>query len=197
VNCGPRTRYAINGRIVHNSLQYRTSAKKLRLVARVQYGIPMEMREAYTIHDTYASTYFRVPEYWDRQIMRVSRCGYAETYAGRRVQVNGDWNGSKAWSMGSTAINYPIQGTGADQKYLAMMMIRDYLTTIGARFSFDLHDGIYLLVPDRYVAQAAAHIKNELDNLPYAQSWNFNPPVPLPWDVKTGKSWGSLVPFTP
>ena len=33
--------------------------------------------------------------------------------------------------MGSTAINYRIQGTGADQKHLAMMVIKDYLRQIG------------------------------------------------------------------
>ena len=111
--------------------------------------------------------------------------------------MKGDWNGKNSWSMGSTAINYRIQGTGADQKYLAMMMMRDYIHTIGARFFLDLHDGIYLLVPDRLAKSAAKHIKKELDNLPYAQTWNFIPPVPLPWDCKMGKTWGGLKEFKP
>lgn len=197
VNCGPRTRYAINGRIVHNSLQYRTSAKKLRVVARVDYDVPMTMTDAYFIHDLYRNTYWRVPEYWDRQIVLTMRRQWVETFAGRRVQVKGDWNGKNGWSMGSTAINYRIQGTGADQKYLAMMMMRDYIHTMGARFLLDLHDGIYLLVPDRLAKSVAKHIKHELDNLPYAQTWNFMPPIPLPWDCKTGKTWGSLREFKP
>jgi DNA polymerase I-like protein with 3'-5' exonuclease and polymerase domains len=197
VNCGPRTRYAINGRIVHNSLQYRTSAKKLRVVARVDYDVPMTMTDAYFIHDLYRTTYWRVPEYWDRQIALTMRRQWVETFAGRRVQVKGDWNGKNGWSMGSTAINYRIQGTGADQKYLAMMMMRDYIHTIGARFFLDLHDGIYLLVPDRLAKSAAKHIKKELDNLPYAQTWNFIPPIPLPWDCKMGKTWGGLKEFKP
>ena len=185
------------GKVANLSLQYRTSAKKLRVVARVDYGIPMMEPQAYDIHNTYRSTYHRVPDYWERQIAIVSRKGYAETFAGRRVQVKGDWNGKNSWSMGSTAINYRIQGTGADQKYLALMMIRDYLTTIGARFFFDLHDGIYLLIPDRYAKSAAAHILSELNDLPYAQCWGFLPPIPLTFDCKMGKTWGSLTPWVP
>lgn len=185
------------GKIANLSLQYRTSAKKLRVVARVDYDVPMTEPEAYTIHGMYRDTYPRVPEYWDRQIDLTIKRGWVETFAGRRVQVKGDWNGSKSWQMGSTAINYRIQGTGGDQKYLAMMMIRDYLSTIGARFLLDLHDGIYLLVPDRYAKKAAAFIQGELDALPYAQCWNFMPPIPLPWDVKCGKTWGTLKEWKP
>ena len=185
------------GKIANLSLQYRTSAKKLRVVARVDYDVPMSMTDAYFIHDLYRTTYWRVPEYWDRQIALTIRRQWVVTFAGRRVQVKGDWNGKNGWSMGSTAINYRIQGTGADQKYLAMMMMRDYIHTIGARFFLDLHDGIYLLVPDRLAKSAAKHIKKELDNLPYAQTWNFIPPVPLPWDCKMGKTWGGLKEFKP
>ena len=185
------------GKVANLSLQYRTSAKKLRVVARVQYDLPMTLPDAEGIRAIYLQTYHRVPDYWDRQIVSTVRRGWVETFAGRRVQVQGDWNGSKSWSMGSTAINYRIQGTGADQKYLALMMIRDYLSTIGARFLLDLHDGIYLLVPNRYAKKAAAYIKNELDNLPYAQCWNFMPPIPLTWDAKLGKTWGNLKGFKP
>ena len=39
--------------------------------------------------------------------------------------------------MGSTAINTRIQGTGADQKHLAIAVIKDYLRKVGGRFLFD------------------------------------------------------------
>lgn len=192
VNCGPRTRFAANGVIVHNSLQYRTSAPKLRVVARVQYNIPMELPQAEVIHKTYQRTYQQVPVYWKQQIAQTKRDGYVETLAGRRVQVVGNWQGAKGWSMGSTAVNYRIQGTGADQKYLAMKVVAPYLRKIGAYFAWDLHDGIYLYVPDDKVERAAVDIKYLLDNLPYRAAWGFTPPIPMPWDCKAGKSWGTL-----
>jgi DNA polymerase I-like protein with 3'-5' exonuclease and polymerase domains len=180
------------GKVANLSLQYRTSAPKLMSVARVQYGLPMELNQARNIHTTYQQAYRRVPIYWERQIEQTKRLGYVETFAGRRVQVRGNWEGRDGWSMGSTSINYRIQGTGADQKYLALAVIRSYITQIGAQFAWDLHDGIYLYVPDAKAERAVADIRKMLNNLPYDRAWGFTPPIPLPWDAKMGKSWGSL-----
>lgn len=179
------------GKVGNLSLQYRTSARKLRSVARVQHNIPMELPEAQRIWKTYQETYTRVPEYWKSQISLTRSTGYVETLAGRRVRVVGDWDGDWGWSMGSTAINYRIQGTGADQKYLAMAVIKDLVTRSGM-FAWDLHDGLYFYVRDDLVGRMAVDIKKLLDNLPYKRAWGFDPPVPLPWDVKTGQSWGGL-----
>lgn len=192
MNCGPRHQFACNGRIVHNSLQYRTSAKKLRVVARVQYDLPMELPQAERIRETYLRTYKGVPRYWEQQIAATKRNGYVETFAGRRVVVKGNWSGLFGWSMGSTAINYRIQGTGADQKYLAMLVVKDYVRSIGAYFAWDLHDGLYFYVPDDKVQEALIEMKKRLDNLPYKEAWGFEPPIPLPFDAKVGPSWGSL-----
>ncbi len=183
------------GKVGNLSLQYRTSARKLRVVSRVQYNIPMEMPQAQQIWKTYRTSYTSVPKYWVHAVNTTKQLGYAETFAGRRVQVVGDWSGNNGWSMESTAINYPIQGTGADQKYLALSVIRPYLTSIGAYFAWDLHDGIYLYVPNDKVKKAAVAIKYLLDNLPYEKAWGFTPPIALPWDCKVGNSWGSLKDF--
>ena len=180
------------GKVANLSLQYRTSAAKLRSVARVQYDIPMEITQATLIHGTYRKVYRRVPMYWAAQIRQTRQTGYVETFAGRRVEVTGNWEGSWGWSMGSTAINYRIQGTGADQKYLALAVLRPYLTKYNIKFGWDLHDGIYLYVPDEHVERAATDIRHLLNNLPYQQAWGFSPPIDLPWDTKSGKAWGAL-----
>lgn len=180
------------GKVANLSLQYRTSARKLRTVARVDYGLPMTEKEAEHIHKTYLESYPGVPTYWGKQISLTRQNSFVETFAGRRVQVVGDWDGDMSWSMGSTSINYRIQGTGADQKYLAMSLLRDYLPTVHGRFGWDLHDGIYMFIPDEKLDEAINTIKPMLDNMPYKKAWNFTPPIPLPWDCKIGKSWGSL-----
>lgn len=181
------------GKIANLSLQYRTNAKRLRSVARVQYGMPMEMQEADHIHATYHRLYRGVQSYWERQIALTRQKGYVETFAGRRVQVHGDWSDNReAWAMGSTAINYRIQGTGADQKYLALASLGPLLEDFDAEFRWDLHDGLYFFAPaDRAMAFAVA-AKDTLDNLDYAGLWGFEPPIPLPWDCKMGGSWGTL-----
>lgn len=183
------------GKVANLSLQYRTYPKTFRKVARVQYNIPMELPEAQRIHRTYQNTYAQVPRYWDRAIQLVKRLGYAETLAGRRVQVVGNWDGSFGWQMESTALNYPVQGTGGDQKYLALKVLKDYMLGIGAQFAWDLHDGLYWWVPDAKLEAAAAACKKLLANLPYKEAWDFTPPIPLPWDAKIGPGWGYLKEF--
>lgn len=150
------------------------------------------MPAAHRIHATYQREYPGVPVYWERQIAIVKGLGYVESFGGNRVRVEGDWEGTWGWSMGSTAINARIQNTGADQKHLAIAVIKDYLREIGGRFLFDLHDGLYLAIPKAIRPKAVDVMKRMLDNLPYQQAWGFTPPIPMPWDVKVGPAWGRL-----
>jgi len=180
------------GKLANLSLQFRTSPRKLRVKARVEYNIPMELPQAFQIHNTYQRGYKRVPIYWANQIIKTKRLGYVETLAGRRVEVKGNWAGPMGWSMESTSINYPIQGTGGEQKYLALAVVRPYLVEIGAYFALELHDGLFFYIPKAKTAQAIPRIKQMLDNLPYERAWGFKPPIPLPFDCKVGGSWGAL-----
>lgn len=193
---GPDHKHAKNtrqgGKVSNLSLQYRTSPPRLMTTARVDYGMDMTLNQAEHNHLIYRRTYRGVPEYWKSQISLTKQLGYVETFAGRRVQVVGDWGGRFGWGMGSTAINYRIQGTGGDQKYLAMSVLKDYCTEIGAHFLFDMHDGLYFLVPDARLMQFATRVKHMLDNLPYEKAWGFTPTIPMPWDCKAGRTWGTM-----
>lgn len=175
---------------MHNC-QYRVSARKLLVVARVQYDMGINFDQAAHIWSTYRSVYHGVKTYWGNQASLARRQGYVETFAGRRVQLPA-WSSNEAWKIESTAINYPIQGTGGEQKYLALSVLKGYITQIDAKFAWDLHDGLYFYVPDHHVERAAVEMKHILDNLPYKRAWGFTPPIPLPWDCKVGKSWGAL-----
>jgi DNA polymerase-1 len=157
----------------------------------------MLTNQAEQIHSTYRGTYTQMPVFWRNQIDLAKRQGYVETISGRRVKIIGDWSGSSRWSMGSTAINYPIQGTGADQKYLALAVLKPYLRKRGIQFVLDMHDGLYFFVPDEWVAEARPTIKQMLDTLPYAEAWGHTPSLPLPWDCKFGPSWGRLAGWEP
>lgn len=184
------------GKVANLGLGYRAGAATLLSVARVQYGLPMVLEEAEKIHTAYRHAYPGVQKYWARQISICKKHGYAQTIAGRRVDLRGDWKKNK-WSLESTAINFPIQGVGADQKYLALAILKPFLLRYGASFFFELHDGVYLLVPDDKVVEFAVEGKKLLDNLPYEKAWGWTPTIPLPWDCKIGKTWGNLKLFGP
>lgn len=184
----------LNGKVGNLSLQYRTSAPRFCSSARVDYGVDMTMKQAAHIHGVYPRTYKGMPVYWTNQIEKTKRLGYVENLAGRRVAVVGDWSRSSKtrWALESTSINFPIQGVGADQKYLALACLKNIINEFGAKFFMDLHDGLYWLVPDDKVQSFIIRAKKVLDALPYAKAWDYTPSIPLPWDASFGPSWGKL-----
>lgn len=181
------------GKVANLSLQYRTSAPKLRSVARVQHNIPMSLDQAELIHNMYQVAYPGVPDYWERQISLGRNQGYIENLAGRRVQLRGNWaSRNTKWALESTSINFPIQSIGADQKYLALMVLRDYLPSIGGHFYFELHDGLFVLLPEKTAHRDAPKIRALLSTLPYKKAWGLDLPIQFPVDAKVGPSWGDL-----
>lgn len=191
LDAGVRNRFSVGFSLVHNC-QYRTSAKTLRVVANVQHGVPLSEADAGAVHRIYRNTYQDVPIYWDKQIAFAKQHGYVVTQAGRKVDLPGPWTRAAAWSLESTAINFPIQGVGADQKYLALLVLKNYLPQVGGRFLFELHDGIFLLLPEGKASSAAQTIKGLLSNLPYKKAWGKEFTIKFPVDAKLGQSWGDL-----
>lgn len=181
------------GKVTNLSFQFRTSAKTATRTARINFGMmDMTVQQMALVREIYLRTYRGVPQYWRRQIAFVKQHYYVETLAGRRVTIPKDWVRKYEWSVESTSINYPVQGTGGDQKYLAMSVIRPVLHELSVQFLFDLHDGLYFLVPtscaDKFVQTARALF----NHLPYQKAWGITPSIPLPWDVKMGTSWGNM-----
>jgi DNA polymerase-1 len=180
------------GKVANLSCQYRIGWKTLISRARVQYDVELSESMSKALISTYKSTYNKVPIYWDSAIVSAKSQGYAETRGGRRVILS-DWSRQNTWSAESTAINFPIQGTGADMKCLGIAMIDEPLHEAGGKYLLDLHDALFCLVPDTSKgAEAASQIKTILSTLPYEQIYNWSPRVSLPVDLKIGKSWGDL-----
>jgi DNA polymerase I-like protein with 3'-5' exonuclease and polymerase domains len=194
-NAGPRHRYTVSGKLVANSnlsFQYRISARAATAKARVQYELDVREPFVAAILATYKAAFPGVPRYWLEQIFKCKAAGYAETFAGRRVQLNGSWIGREKWPLESTAINYPIQGTGGDQKYLALAVLRDILTKYNAHFYFELHDGIYAISPTDKTKDFFLEAKRSLSDLPYKAAWGAVLPIQFPVDGKIGPTWGDM-----
>ena len=195
-NAGPRNRFTVSGKIVSNcnlSYQYRVSAKTATVKARVEYEMDVDEAFIANTQRIYLSSYVGVPRYWNSQIYTCKSKGYAETFAGRRVQLRGNWASKRErWGLESTAINYPIQGTGGDQKYLALAIARNLLPQFGGYFYYELHDGLFFIFPHNQTAKAAPVFSKELSNLPYKKAWGVDLPIQFPVDGKIGPSWGDL-----
>lgn len=189
------------GKFCNLSYQYRVSARTATVKARVEYELDVDEQFIKQTQSVYKSSYpgvggtpgQRAGGYWGSQIEKCKRLGYAETFAGRRVQLKGNWAGKEAWPMESTAINYPIQGTGGDQKYLAMAVARNILKQFDGYFYYELHDGLFFIFPEEKALKAAVVFRDTLSSLPYKAAWGVDLPIQFPFDAKIGRSWGDLV----
>ena len=191
-NAGPRNRFTVSGKLVHNcnlSYQYRIGAKSATIKAKTQYGLKLDENYIASTLKIYKQTYTKVPQYWRDQIQIGNNQGYVSTFAGRRVQLTGAYN----WQRESTCINYPIQGSGADQKYLALAIAKNHIGKYDAHFYKDLHDGLFFICPNAKAEGMAHEFRQILSNLPYKQAWGRSFPIRFPVDAKmSSKSWGDL-----
>jgi DNA polymerase I-like protein with 3'-5' exonuclease and polymerase domains len=190
------------GKFCNLSYQYRVSARTATTKARVEYELDVDEIFIKQTQSIYRQAYVGVGGhpgqrnggYWGRQIEKCKRMGFAETFAGRRVQLVGNWAGKEAWPLESTAINYPIQGTGGDQKYLALAVLRNILPKYGAHFYYELHDGVFTIVPSAKIEVFFLDARKQLSTLPYKQAWMLEKdfPIEFPVDGKVGPTWGDL-----
>jgi DNA polymerase I-like protein with 3'-5' exonuclease and polymerase domains len=187
------------GKVANLSLQYRTGWARLQEFARSNYDMVISEELSRTIVKKYKTTYPGVPIYWRAAIEEAKHKGYAETIGGRRVNLT-EWQGRGAYATEQTALNFPIQGSGADMKYLAVTCISPVLREYGAIYGFDLHDALFIYLPNNektpgYKIPAldlARLIKAKLNDLPYEAVYGWQPAVPMPWDAMLGRSWGDL-----
>lgn len=203
-NAGPRHRFTVSNYLISNcnlSYQYRVSARTATIKARVEYELEVDetfIKQTQSIYRTSYPGVGGLPHerhggYWGSQIQKCRMLGYAETFAGRRVQLKGSWAGRDSWAMESTAINYPIQGTGGDQKYLALAVARNHLNQFDGYFYYELHDGVFFIFPIAKAVKAAEFFEKKLSTLPYKQAWGIDLPIQFPFDTKIGHSWGDLM----
>lgn len=178
------------GKFIGLSSQYRTSARTLRIRARVDYGLIKDFATIKRWQAAYHRKYPGVGKYWRVAIARAKEVGYAETLAGRRYYIH-DWTSEGRWGSESSAINFPIQGSGADMKELAIACMSAQFPMF--EFAFDLHDGLFYWLEIDEPLPLIKKAKYMLDNLPYKEVWGWEPPIPMPWDAAiTATSWGEI-----
>ena len=177
------------GKVANLSLQYRTSAPKLVTMALAQHNVVLSGQQAAKLHRLYRTTYPGVEKYWERQQNFVRTHRYVRNMLGRQVMLGPNHVG---WADESTAVNFPIQSMGADQKYLALLVAKNMLSKYGGYFYLELHDGLFFVIPDDKAETALYEMGVELSNLPYKDVFNLDLPIQFPVDAKIGPSWGEL-----
>ncbi len=188
---GPKG-YRYQGKFTNLSCQYRIGAPRFRIKTRVEYGMKIDYLTAKGFIKTHNRIYKGIVDYWETAIRIGKELGYAETYAGRRFALT-EWEWEdRLWPTEQSAINFPVQGAGGDQKELALAMLTKKLPELP--FGYDLHDGLFMYAKHEDLKEELfIEAKQILNNLPYEEAWGWKPSIPLPWDCSIGKDWGSMI----
>lgn len=172
-----------SGKLANLSCMYRISGETLYK----RSGHKNNLTETYckNLVKQFRDIYPGIVEYWDKSINKVKRFGYSETLGGRRFYPD-----VHTWEGAQTAINFPVQGSGADEKYLALSYIQHYIPELN--FYLDYHDGIWFTCKEDVAEDCLKRGQIILNEMDYKRWWGHTMLVPHLWDAKIGKSMGEM-----
>ena len=127
---------------------------------------------------------WRTVAYWEEEMQRVLKTGYSESrIMGRRREY-------PVLPERSEVANYPIQGTAADIKNLALIEVHENLKKyrMKSRIIFDLHDAIYVEAHKKEIqaVESIMHAAMEKEYLIDGGRYAF------PAKFKESECWGDL-----
>ncbi len=142
--------------------------------------------EAQDYIERYFARYPGVRQFMDRTRVEAAERGYVETLFGRRLYLPeiGARNANLRQAAERTAINAPMQGTGADIIKRAMLAVDQWLENdkIDARLIMQVHDELVFEV-------AAAQVESFCDQVRALMAGAAELAVPLVVDARAGANW--------
>jgi len=152
-----------------------------------QLGIPQAEAKAYI--ERYFARYQGVREFIERTLAQTRREGSVRTMFGRLRPIPDieSRNPNQRGFAERTAINTPLQGTGADLIKLAMISLDRKLAErkMKTRMILQVHDELLFEVPADEKDEASALVRTEMEGVVKLK-------VPLIAEVSVGKNWRDL-----
>jgi DNA polymerase I-like protein with 3'-5' exonuclease and polymerase domains len=177
-----------NGKFTNLSNIYRIGAEAMQKKALTEYGLWLSVDECIELQEAWKSAFSGGVHWWDLAIELAFQNGYAEARDGSKVSLAG---AKKRWEKESIAINTPIQTTGAVMKNYAMHTLEPFTRKHSIKFAIDMHDGLFWTAPKGEAYDMGLEMRGILNSLDYS-IFNWEPKLPLPWDLSHGPSWGEL-----
>jgi DNA polymerase-1 len=172
-------------KLLNLSCQYRIGWKAIQAKFFGTYDKIITQRQSNNYLNIYKVSYPGVPIYWKETCAEARNKGYAETIAGRRYYLT-DWSKHR-WATESSAINMPVQGSGADQKDLIVWLVSEQFPEI--TFSLDVHDEAIFFLPEDNAEELHKEVVHFLNCIDYNKWWNMNVPMPLHFEGILGDNF--------
>ncbi|RKZ83466.1 MAG: hypothetical protein DRQ39_09465 [Gammaproteobacteria bacterium] len=170
------------GKLTNLSSMYRIGAKSLQAKFFTQYDKLINLREATHFLNSYKKAFRGIPAYWQSAINIAKHTGYATSLSNRQFKLKAtDWKGE------SSAINFPIQGSGADLSELAIALISERFPEM--TFLIQVHDSLTWQIPDD---MNPLTVKIFIDNISWNKYFQTELKINFPLDFAYGESLGNL-----
>ncbi len=152
-----------------------------------QLGIPQAEAKAYI--DRYFARYEGVKAFIEKTLAQTRKDGFVRTLFGRLRPIPDieSRNPNQRGFAERTAVNTPLQGTGADLIKLAMIALDRKLTerNLKTRMVLQVHDELLFEAPFEETAEVGALVREEMEGVVKLS-------VPLVADVAVGSNWRDL-----
>ena len=166
------------GKAINLGISYGLSAKGLSA------NVGIDLLDAEKIIDDYFREFPGIMNYITTQRSKASAFGFVQTKLGRKLYIN-PYN----WTWKNTAINYPIQGSGADVLKLWMQNIAEKCKEQSLDFPLlmCIHDELVLEIPEGTEMEYVRILQEALDEV----SVTLMPDAPYKFETEyeIGDSW--------
>lgn len=176
------------GKLTNLACNFRIGGKALSEQAFTKYEVMLDISTGNHLVKTFCKTYRGVPQYWDDVIYESKSAGSTSAFGGRRYKLS-DWQQYR-WATESSAIMFPIQGSGAAMKEVAIAELTKHVPE--ATFALDLHDASFFYMKEDCKTEIFKKAENCLNTICYEKYWGFKPEIPLPYDGGFGKDFSEI-----
>jgi len=177
---------------VTKEMRYRAKAVNFGIIyGQTKYGlakaIGISISQAERFIEKYFETYPKVKEYMDRTVATVEQNGYLETMFGRKryflTELESPISSVREFGR-RAAINFPIQGAGADLIKKAMIECHKKMheANLKSKMIIQVHDEIVIEAHKKEIKAVTNIVK---DAMQLGQPFR----VPLVVDVSVGETW--------
>lgn len=180
--------YRQRGKLLNLAANFRIGAKSFSEQAFVKYEEFIDMATSNHMLSVFKRQYPGVPAYWTNVIRESKEAGYTEEFGGRRYKLS-NWN-EKSWVTESAALMFPIQGSGASMKNIAVHEMASKFSDV--HFVLDLHDANFSVAPEDVAEERFKQMNEVLDNIDYSKYWTRPVTIPLPYEGGFGDNFGDV-----
>jgi DNA polymerase I-like protein with 3'-5' exonuclease and polymerase domains/uracil-DNA glycosylase len=196
-NCGPRHRFTVSGRVVHNcnfGFLYGMGWFKFMGYAKTDYGVTYTEKEAQQTRDLFFTTYAGLPNWHDAMREQAHRHGFVRALHGARRNLPSIYSKDPIIVGGAErqAINAPVQRFGSDLGLTALIRFSHCADPDLYRIIGFVHDALVMEVREGYEREGISALLYAMESCPFEDWFGITPPLPIKADAEIGMNGGEL-----